>query len=160
MWCSESTHLGFRYQQVSSLHIFGTFVFFAVFFCFGSMVTRAGRLLFSCSALAATVCKQAEQSRAEQSQNPSQCPPHQNASNMQLLPALALVESEVHAEKVPNKKGQDAALAWRHPAHTHKHTLKKLPAICPGGTFGQSHGTKKRPRDTKPGPRSAEAEFG
>lgn len=44
------------------------------------MVTRAGRLLFSCSALAATVWKQSKQSKKR-----SQCPKQQKASNLQLL---------------------------------------------------------------------------
>lgn len=69
--------------------------------------------------------------------------------------ATALVESEVHAEKVSNKKGQDAALACSPRTHTHAYAEKKA-AICP-----KSHGSEKdQGIPSNPGPRSAEAEFG
>lgn len=69
--------------------------------------------------------------------------------------ATALVESEVHAEKVSNKKGQDAALACSPRTHTHAYAEKRL-------QFARKVTAQKKTKESLPtrGPRSAEAEFG
>lgn len=68
---------------------------------------------------------------------PSQCP-RSNSIACSYCSAIALVESEVHAEKVSNKKGQDAALACS--PRTHTHTQKK------GCNLPEKLRLRKRPR--------------
>lgn len=79
--------------------------------------------------------------RAKEKKNP-QPMPRSNRRACSYCSAIALVESEAHAEKVSNKKGQDAALACSPRTH-HTHTEKKNLQVARKATAQKK--TKRNP---------------